>query len=202
MNDNTLNYYKKKLLSEKESARKFLIQLKDNNMTHAVFETASELSFYDNHPSDLASEMDTMEKGRAFREHEITIIKKIDDALRNIEDGTYGICKRCGKEIPKERLEFLPYAENCVHCQNELTTLAQHNSIARPVEEDVLGYPFGYGYNDHSDEVAFDAEDSYQSVSIFERIENTYEYHDDDDTDYVEPIEKISNEQYRSQLPD
>lgn len=202
MDDNNLNYYKKKLISERESARKFLVQLKDNNMTHAVFETSSELSFYDNHPADLAAEMDTMEKGRAFREHEVTIMKKIDDALHNIEGGTYGICKRCGKEIPKERLEFLPYAEHCVHCQNELTTVAQHNAIARPVEEDVLGYPFGYGYNDISDEVGFDAEDSYQSVSIFNRIENTYEYHEDDDTDYVEPIEKISNEQYRSQLPD
>lgn len=201
MNENELKYYKDKLLSEKESARKFLVQLKDNDMTHAVFETASELSFYDNHPADLASEMDSMEKGRAFREHEVSIMKKIEDSLRDIEQGKYGICKRCGKEISKERLEFIPYAEYCVHCQNELTNIAQNNTVGRPVEEDVLGYPFGYGDNDFSDEVEFDAEDSYQKVSLFERIENNYEYHEDDN-DYVEPIEKISNDQYRSQLPD
>lgn len=201
MNEDELKYYKDKLLSEKESARKFLVQLKDNDMTHAVFETASELSFYDNHPADLASEMDSMEKGRAFREHEVSIMKKIEDSLRDIEQGKYGICKRCGKEISKERLEFIPYAEYCVHCQNELTNIAQNNTVGRPVEEDVLGYPFGYGDNDFSDEVEFDAEDSYQKVSLFERIENNYEYHEDDN-DYVEPIEKISNDQYRSQLPD
>ncbi|WP_163194787.1 TraR/DksA C4-type zinc finger protein [Clostridium thermarum] len=202
MNDKNLNYYKKKLLSEKENARRFLLKLKDNDMTNALFETSSELSFYDNHPADLASEMETMEKGRALREHEVTIIKKIDEALKNIEEGTYGTCKRCGKEIPSERLEFLPYAEYCVHCQNELNAKAQSNTVGRPIEEDVLGYPFGYGYNDFSDEVGFDAEDSYQAVSAYNRIENTYEYHEDDEDDYVEPIEKISNEQYRSQLPD
>ncbi|MCX8169903.1 MAG: TraR/DksA C4-type zinc finger protein [Candidatus Methanomethyliaceae archaeon] len=202
MDNHELNYYRKKLLLERESARKFLIQLKDNNMSHAVFETASELSFYDNHPSDLASEMDTMEKGRAFREHEISIMKKIDDSLMDIENGRYGICKRCSKEIPRERLDFIPYAQHCVHCQNELNEKAQLNHVGRPVEEDVLSYPFGYGNNDFTDEVAFDAEDSYQKVSIFERIENTFEYHEDDDQEYVEPIEKISNEQYRAQLPD
>ncbi|WP_139904249.1 TraR/DksA C4-type zinc finger protein [Clostridium thermarum] len=202
MNDKNLNYYKKKLLSERENARRFLLKLKDNDMTNALFETSSELSFYDNHPADLASEMETMEKGRALREHEVTIIKKIDEALKNIEEGTYGTCKRCGKEIPSERLEFLPYAEYCVHCQNELNAKAQNNTVGRPIEEDVLGYPFGYGYNDFSDEVGFDAEDSYQAVSAYNRIENTYEYHEDDEDDYVEPIEKISNEQYRRQLPD
>lgn len=202
MDKKSLDYYKNKLLAERESARKFLLQLKDNDMTHGVFETSSELSFYDNHPADLASEMDIMEKGRAFREHEVSIIKKIDDALNNIEDGTYGICKRCGKKIPEERLKFLPYAENCVKCQNELSSRAIHNESARPVEEEVLGYPFGYGYNDHSDEVGFDAEDSYQSVSSFNRIPFTDEYHEDDDVDYVEPIERISNQQYRNQLPD
>lgn len=202
MNENDLKHYKDKLLTERESAKRFLVQLKDNDMTDAVFETSSELSFYDNHPADLATEMDTMEKGRAFREHEISIMKKIDDSLMDIDQGKYGTCKRCGKEISKERLEFIPYAQYCVHCQSELTNLAQHNNAARPVEEDVLGYPFGYGYNDFTDEIGFDAEDSYQSVSVFNKIRNTYEYHEEDEEEYVEPIEKISNDQYRNQLPD
>lgn len=202
MDKKNLDYYKCKLLAERDSARRFLMQLKNNDLTSGIFETSAELSFYDNHPADLASEMETMEKGRAFKEHEVTIIKKIDDALKSIEDGTYGICKSCGKKIPEERLEFLPYADHCVKCQNELSSRAIHNDTARPVEEDVLGYPFGYGYNDHSDEIGFDAEDSYQSVSSFNRIPYTDEYHIDDEVDYVDPIERISNEQYRNQLPD
>lgn len=38
-------------------------------------------------------------------------------ALARIEDGTYGKCERCGKEIPVERLEARPTASLCVDCQ-------------------------------------------------------------------------------------
>lgn len=88
--------------------------------------------------------------------------------MKNIEDGNYGICKSCGKHIPKERLEFVPYAEFCVKCQNEVSG-KNVRKVQRPIEEDVLGYPFGYGYNDKTSKVEFDAEDSYQSVEFLIR---------------------------------
>ncbi|MEN2998558.1 MAG: TraR/DksA C4-type zinc finger protein [Brevinematia bacterium] len=44
------------------------------------------------------------------------IIDKINDALRRIEDGTYGKCKLCGAEIEIERLEALPYTDICSAC--------------------------------------------------------------------------------------
>ena len=40
----------------------------------------------------------------------------IDSALERIRLGRYGICISCGKEIPKERLEVLPYTVMCVNC--------------------------------------------------------------------------------------
>lgn len=43
-------------------------------------------------------------------------IDKINDALRRIEDGTYGKCKLCGAEIEIERLEAIPYADMCSSC--------------------------------------------------------------------------------------
>ena len=44
-------------------------------------------------------------------------IKEVDDALKRIKEGTYGICANCGKAINPERLEALPYAEYCISCQ-------------------------------------------------------------------------------------
>jgi DnaK suppressor protein len=41
-------------------------------------------------------------------------IERIDDALRRIENGTYGICSVCGREIPRARLDAVPWAEFCV----------------------------------------------------------------------------------------
>ena len=47
-------------------------------------------------------------------------IANIDDALRSIEKGTYGICDMCGERISKPRLAVLPFATNCVKCQSEM----------------------------------------------------------------------------------
>ncbi|WP_350560698.1 TraR/DksA C4-type zinc finger protein [Psychrobacter sp. CAL346-MNA-CIBAN-0220] len=38
----------------------------------------------------------------------------VQDALSHIENGTYGACEVCGKEIPKQRLEAVPYATLCM----------------------------------------------------------------------------------------
>lgn len=59
-----------------------------------------------------------------YRSHHLALLNRlevqvgeIDEALKRIEDGTYGICNNCGKAIMPERLEALPYAELCIACQ-------------------------------------------------------------------------------------
>ena len=42
------------------------------------------------------------------------LIDRIDKALAKVEDGTYGLCDRCGKPIEKLRLKALPYANLCI----------------------------------------------------------------------------------------
>jgi DnaK suppressor protein len=41
----------------------------------------------------------------------------INDALKRIEDGTYGICANCGKPIGEERLAAIPWATHCIDCK-------------------------------------------------------------------------------------
>lgn len=48
--------------------------------------------------------------------HRIQLIK-IDESLRKIEEGTYGLCEDCGDEINSERLRILPFAIRCRDCQ-------------------------------------------------------------------------------------
>ena len=43
-------------------------------------------------------------------------IEEADAALARLEDGSYGICERCGRPIPLERLEARPAARTCVTC--------------------------------------------------------------------------------------
>ncbi|TMR01198.1 TraR/DksA family transcriptional regulator [Actinomadura soli] len=40
----------------------------------------------------------------------------IDDALRRLDDGTYGVCEQCGGAIAAERLEARPFARTCFTC--------------------------------------------------------------------------------------
>ncbi len=49
-----------------------------------------------------------------------SVLKQIEKALAKIEEGTYGICELTGKEIPKARLEAIPYATMTVEAQQKL----------------------------------------------------------------------------------
>lgn len=203
MDKSKLEVYRQKLIREKIKVNDVLKLMQRNETINSNSEMSSEFSFYDNHPADSATELYDKEKGMALKANEISIINKIDDALKNIDSGKYGVCKICGKSIEKERLEFIPYTNQCAACQSVDSKRILDQQTRRPVEEEVLGVPFGYGFNDSKDAVEFDAEDSYQSVGRFNSRENIVEDDIIDEEDgYVEEIEKISNQQYISQLPD
>ena len=58
------------------------------------------------------------------RAHLISLIEQlraqhadVTKALSRLDDGTYGKCERCGREIPIERLEAIPTASLCVTCK-------------------------------------------------------------------------------------
>lgn len=55
----------------------------------------------------------TIETSGSYQE----VIYHIDEALKSIKEGTYGICKNCGGLIQKPRLQALPFAKNCIRCQ-------------------------------------------------------------------------------------
>ncbi|MDO8682294.1 MAG: TraR/DksA C4-type zinc finger protein [Armatimonadota bacterium] len=77
-----------------------------------------DLSDYDNHPADAATETENRTKDLAFDENINEMIGQIDEALRKIEDGTYGMCDRCGGQINPARLDAIPYATLCIDCQD------------------------------------------------------------------------------------
>ena len=62
----------------------------------------SELSRYDNHPAEIATELFDAEHNAALKESEEFTIREIDDALNRIKDGTYGICENCGRQIDRD----------------------------------------------------------------------------------------------------
>lgn len=69
-------------------------------------------------PADRAS----MESDRNFelriRDRERKLIAKIDEALRRLEDGTYGVCEECGETIGTARLKARPVTTLCIECKS------------------------------------------------------------------------------------
>jgi DnaK suppressor protein len=55
---------------------------------------------------------------RRLRSHRDVLIK-IDDALRKLNENTYGVCEDCGVKINPERLKILPFAICCRDCQEK-----------------------------------------------------------------------------------
>jgi DnaK suppressor protein len=71
----------------------------------------------ENHMADSGSNVYEMERLMTIRIEAQTRLEMVREALGRLEEGTYGICGRCGREIAPARLEALPFARYCIECQ-------------------------------------------------------------------------------------
>jgi DnaK suppressor protein len=67
--------------------------------------------------ASAASQVFEQQRDLALRERAETQLKLVDAALARLDEGTFGRCQNCGKEIAAERLEALPWAALCIDCQ-------------------------------------------------------------------------------------
>lgn len=77
---------------------------------------------YGDSEDDNAMEMTDYESNLSIEEQLKFLLKKVNDALKSIENGTYGVCDKCKKAIEQGRLEVMPYAELCVSCYKDSKT--------------------------------------------------------------------------------
>lgn len=161
LTDEQRQRFRERLLSMKKETEK-LLEHGDHFGTEfeLIKESMGELSNYDNHPADDGTMLYDREKDIALNEHTESQLDEIEHALERIEQGTYGICEKCGKDIPLERLDAHPIASRCVeHSTDRLV------SRKRPIEEDILKPPFGKNEHDEREQTMFDAEDAWQRVA-------------------------------------
>ncbi len=108
--------------------RESLLEERETYTRHATdLRAEAEQLAADREPGDVqfdeeSGQGDTMnverERDLALSAQAMAAVEDIDRALVKIDAGTYGICERCGKPIPKERLKALPYAALCVACKS------------------------------------------------------------------------------------
>lgn len=108
MNDRQLEYFKKKLLAWKEE----ILRESRETVTHLQKETENHADLADRASSetDRALELRTRDRQRK-------LISKIDQALRRVEDGSYGYCEETGEPIGLARLDARPTATLSLEAQ-------------------------------------------------------------------------------------
>jgi YteA family regulatory protein len=172
----------------KNALKEEIGSLEKNALDLRLSDAISELSVYDNHPGDVASETFEREKDIAFRENARNNIMEIEDAEKRMAEGTYGRCLECGREIDSERLEAIPWTKVCVDCKLDQEKLP--DSYRRPAEELVLNPPFSRTYLDNTDYTGFDGEDAWQAVARYGTATNIAFVNDDVDGDPTPEVEE------------
>ena len=79
-----------------------------------------------NHLADDGSNVMEAERLSTISADMQDVVAQIDAALQRMDDGTYGLCQRCGKPINEERLEAFPYVAYDIDCQ---TILERENAL-------------------------------------------------------------------------
>ncbi len=109
-----LTHFKKKLLAERAKVLEEMGDLQSKNLMTSISDQSGEVSRYSYHLGDTASLSYGREFSMGLAERQQKYLEQVDEALRRIEEGTYGICKVTGEVIPLERLEEVPVAKHSV----------------------------------------------------------------------------------------
>jgi DnaK suppressor protein len=93
----------------------------------------SEASAFGMHQADAGSDAYDKDFALSLLSQEQDALYEIEEALKRIENGTYGVCEMSGKAIPVARLEALPFARLTVECQAEFERTKKFQRTRLPV---------------------------------------------------------------------
>jgi RNA polymerase-binding protein DksA len=119
LNKDDIEHLRQLLLRERQRVVEELGWLEKDYIGQTSRETTGSGSSYSVHPADMATDSMEMEKAYMIGAANGEILEDIDEALRNIDKDSYGICEQCQCPIAMERLEAVPYARLCLKCKSE-----------------------------------------------------------------------------------
>jgi len=104
---------KDQLVRQRADLQAQLDELEASSFSSNQSEMTGEMG-YDEEPADAGTATFEREKDLSLVNNVVDLQDRIDKALARMDDGTYGLCVRCGKPIEKLRLKALPYANLCI----------------------------------------------------------------------------------------
>lgn len=113
--------FKERLEQEREELRAEIQRIEDRTAGRDRLNSDMAGEDFDEPGGDAAQETLERSQSMAIGENLREMLENVANALNKIEDGSYGICDACNKEIPKARLEIMPAATMCTTCRARLT---------------------------------------------------------------------------------
>lgn len=114
-----LNFFKSLLLKNRIELLRGLNHLQNDTLKKSQREASGDLSGYAYHMADMASDVSERDLLLQLASGERDFLLRIDDALKRMEVGEYGVCPACNRKITKTRLKAIPHAINCRICQEK-----------------------------------------------------------------------------------
>lgn len=108
MSPEDLAYFKELILKKKAKVIRNLEYLRSTIVDATTKDATGDASNYSFHMADQGTDAMEREKSFMFAARDEKYLKQLNDALARIENGTYGICRKTGKLISRERLEAVP----------------------------------------------------------------------------------------------
>lgn len=112
--------YRQNLLTLRNRLNGDVSHLADEALRKVGGENSGNLSHMPIHMADLGSDSFEQEFTLSLLHNEEQVLEEIDAALERINQGTFGRCEECQTEIPKTRLNAIPYTRYCVACARRL----------------------------------------------------------------------------------
>jgi DnaK suppressor protein len=109
--------FREALTTERGRVEHALATLRDEHRGSLDDEVEEVAATSDNHLAETASATLGREIDYTLGDNAEQVLAEIDAALKRIDEGTYGTCTNCGREIPVERLEANPWASLCIDCK-------------------------------------------------------------------------------------
>jgi RNA polymerase-binding protein DksA len=117
LNKKELAEFKKLILRRKEEILDEIKHISDDTLKKSQKEASGDISGYTYHMADVATDTYDREFSLGLASNDRELLYELDDALKKIDEGTFGICEGCKSPITKIRLKAVPSARFCVKCQ-------------------------------------------------------------------------------------
>ncbi|MDD5059766.1 MAG: TraR/DksA family transcriptional regulator [Candidatus Omnitrophica bacterium] len=114
-----LKEFRKIVQKRKEEILDDLKHIADDTLRKSQKEASGDISGYTYHMADVATDNYDREFSLGLASDERKSLYELDDAIKRIEEGTFGICDDCKNTITKIRLKAVPSARLCIKCQQK-----------------------------------------------------------------------------------